>query len=55
MVVAEAYPPSRTALHAMLVARQAQDGSFRSPLVTAMKEDDPLLATSLALCAFGCR
>lgn len=33
-----------------LVARQNPDGSFRNP-VALMKEDDPLLATSLALVA----
>lgn len=55
MVVAEAHPPARVALRAMLAARQAPDGSFRCPLVTAMKEDDPLLATALALCALSVR
>jgi hypothetical protein len=52
-VVAEAWPPARAELRAMLAARQAADGSFRCPLVTAMKEDDPLLATALALCALA--
>jgi hypothetical protein len=52
-VLAEAWPPARAALRAMLAGRQANDGSFRSALVTAMKEDDPLLATALALVALG--
>ena len=37
----------------MLVARQERDGGFRSGLVSAMKEDDPLLATALALHALA--
>jgi len=49
MVLAEAHPPSRPGLRAMLVPRQRADGSFRSNLVSAMKEDDPLLATALAV------
>ncbi|MEO6594991.1 MAG: hypothetical protein ABIP94_09600 [Planctomycetota bacterium] len=55
MVLAEADPPARAALTAMLTARQAKDGSFRSEMVTAMKEDDPLLATALALRALSAR
>lgn len=55
MVLADAHPPSRPALHAMLVARQERDGGFRSGLVSAMKEDDPLLATALALHALAAR
>jgi hypothetical protein len=39
----------------MLAQRQPQDGSFRSELVSAMKEDDPLLATALALKALVAR
>lgn len=49
MVVADALPALRPALRAMVVPRQAADGSCRCPLVTAMKEDDPVLATALAL------
>lgn len=49
MVLAEAWPPARAALTAMLAARQATEGSFRSTMTSAMKEDDPLLATALAL------
>jgi hypothetical protein len=44
---------ARPALRTMLTVRQAPDGSFRSALVTAMKEDDPLLATALALHALA--
>lgn len=55
MVLAEAWPPARAGLAAMLRARQAADGSFRSEMVSAMKEDDPLLATALALHAFAAR
>ncbi|HEX5050798.1 MAG TPA: prenyltransferase/squalene oxidase repeat-containing protein [Planctomycetota bacterium] len=55
MVLAEAHPGARGALHAMLTARQRPDGSFRSDMVTAMKEDDPLLATALALRALAAR
>jgi hypothetical protein len=39
----------------MLGQRQAKDGSFRSEMVSAMKEDDPLLATALALHALVAR
>jgi squalene-hopene/tetraprenyl-beta-curcumene cyclase len=53
MVVAEALPSARASLRAMLGARQAADGSFCCPMVTAMKEDDPLLATALALGALA--
>jgi prenyltransferase beta subunit len=53
MVLAEAHPPAREDLAAMLRARQRPDGSFASNLVTAMKEDDPLLATALALHALA--
>jgi hypothetical protein len=55
MALAEAHPASREGLRAMLAARQAADGSLRSELVSAMKEDDPLLATALALHAFAAR
>jgi prenyltransferase beta subunit len=55
MALADAHPPSRNALAAMLRARQRQAGSFRSDLASAMKEDDPLLATSLALHALAAR
>lgn len=55
MVLAEAWPPARAGLAAMLRQRQAADGSLRSELVSAMKEDDPLLATALALRAFAAR
>lgn len=51
MALAEAWPPLRAEFAAMLVPRQNDDGSFHSDLVTAMKEDDPLLATSLAVLA----
>lgn len=53
MALAAAYPPSRPAITAMLCARQRDDGSFRSDLESAMKEDDPLLATALALHALA--
>jgi prenyltransferase beta subunit len=55
MVLAEAHPPARPSVRAMLAQRQAQDGSFRSEMVSAMKEDDPLLATALALRALVAR
>ncbi|MBL8749279.1 MAG: terpene cyclase/mutase family protein [Planctomycetes bacterium] len=55
MVLAEAWPPLRSGVATMLRARQRGDGSFRSDLVSAMKEDDPLLATALALHALGTR
>ena len=55
MVLAEAWPPERGMVAAMLAPRQAADGSFRSELVSAMKEDDPLLATALALRALTAR
>ncbi|HEX6813557.1 MAG TPA: prenyltransferase/squalene oxidase repeat-containing protein [Planctomycetota bacterium] len=55
MVLAEAHAPAREGIAAMLAARQAADGSFRSELSTAMKEDDPLLATALALRALAVR
>jgi prenyltransferase beta subunit len=55
MVLAEAWPPARALLAAMLIARQAADGSFRSTLTSAMKEDDALLATTLALHSLRCR
>lgn len=55
MVLAEACPARRADLIAMLRARQRADGSFRSEMVTAMKEDDPLLATALALHALAAR
>jgi len=55
MVLAEAHAPARAAVSAMLAARQAADGSFRSGMVSAMKEDDPLLATALALRALVAR
>lgn len=51
MVLAAVLPAARPALRRMLVARQHGDGSFRCPVVTAMKEDDPVLATALALAA----
>ncbi len=53
MVLADAHAPARGAVAAMLVPRQAADGSFRSELTSAMKEDDPLLATALALHALA--
>lgn len=53
MVLAAAHAPARPALHAMLAAQQAGDGSFACPIVTAMKEDDPVLATALALHALS--
>lgn len=55
MVLACAHPPARPDLAAMLEARQGRDGSFASDMVTAMKEDDPLLATALALHALAVR
>jgi prenyltransferase beta subunit len=55
MVLAEAHAPARAAIGAMLGQRQAKDGSFRSEMVSAMKEDDPLLATALALHALVAR
>lgn len=55
MVLAEAFAPARPGVAAMLVARQRADGSFQSELVSAMKEDDPLLATALALHALSAR
>jgi len=55
MVLAEAWPPARRDLARMLRDRQRADGSLQSEIVTAMKEDDPLLATSLALHAFAAR
>lgn len=55
MVLAEAHAPARAGLTAMLATRQRRDGSFCSDMVTAMKEDDPLLATALALHAFAAR
>jgi squalene-hopene/tetraprenyl-beta-curcumene cyclase len=53
MVLGQAHPPARAALRAMLAARQAGDGSFAGSVVTAMKEDDAVLATALALAALG--
>ena len=53
MALAQAHPPARAGLQAMLAARQADDGSFAGGIVTAMKEDDPVLATALALGAWG--
>jgi hypothetical protein len=53
MVLAEAHPQLRPDLRVMLAARQSADGSFRSEIITAMKEDDPLLATALALHTLG--
>jgi squalene-hopene/tetraprenyl-beta-curcumene cyclase len=55
MVLAEAHPPARTQISTMLAQRQADDGSFRSEMISAMKEDDPLLATALALHALAAR
>ncbi|HEU4420670.1 MAG TPA: hypothetical protein VFT55_17155, partial [Planctomycetota bacterium] len=55
MVLAEVHEPARSPIRAMLAARQAADGSFRSEMTTAMKEDDPLLATALALRALVAR
>lgn len=55
MALAAAWPPLRAELYAMLVARQRPDGSFRSELISAMKEDDPVLATALALHALAAR
>jgi hypothetical protein len=55
MVLASAHPSARRDLAAMLGARQRADGSFASDMVTAMKEDDPLLATALALHALSAR
>jgi hypothetical protein len=55
MALAEAFPPAREGLSAMLIARQRDDGSFASDLSSAMKEDDPLLATSLALRSLSAR
>ena len=53
MVLAEAHPPLRDELRDMLAARQAANGGFASELVSAMKEDDPLLATALAVRALA--
>lgn len=55
MVLAEAHAGARAAISEMLGLRQAAEGSFRSEIVTAMKEDDPLLATTLALRALVAR
>lgn len=55
MVLAEAWPPARADLARVLRERQRPDGSWQSEIVTAMKEDDPLLATSLALRTFAAR
>lgn len=55
MVLAEAWPPARAPLAAMLAKHQGADGCFRSTMISAMKEDDPLLATALALRALGAR
>jgi len=55
MALADAHPRSRPAITAMLRSRQRDDGSFCSDLESAMKEDDPLLATALALHALGAR
>lgn len=55
MVTAEVHAPLRDGLRAMLAERQRADGSFASDMITAMKEDDPLLATALALRAFAAR
>ncbi|MBL8727163.1 MAG: terpene cyclase/mutase family protein [Planctomycetes bacterium] len=55
MVLAAVHPPARAALRTMLVACQRRDGSFASEMVTAMKEDDPSLATALALLALAAR
>ena len=55
MVLAEACPRARADLAGMLRGCQGTDGSFRSDMVTAMKEDDPLLATALALHALAAR
>ena len=37
----------------LLSDRQRNDGSFVNPLGTLMKEDDPILATALAVTAIG--
>ena len=55
MALAAAHPPRRPGIAAMLRARQRGDGAFCSDLNSAMKEDDPLLATSLALHALAAR
>jgi len=55
MVVAEAHAGVRANLAALLAARQQRDGSFCSELASAMKEDDPVLATALALRALSLR
>ena len=55
MVLAEARPAARAELAAMLRGRQLADGSFASAQTSTMKEDDPLLATALALFAFAAR
>ncbi|MBL9075851.1 MAG: hypothetical protein JNL08_00020 [Planctomycetes bacterium] len=55
MVLAEAWPAARAELAAMLRGRQHADGRFASTLTSAMKEDDPLLATALVLRAFAAR
>lgn len=43
----------REAMVALLAARQQADGSFVNPLGALNKEDDPLLATALAVEALG--
>lgn len=55
MVLAEAWPAARRELTVVLGGRQQPDGRFASQLTSAMKEDDPLLATALAVRAFAAR
>ena len=45
--------PWRDRIAAILAAAQQPDGSFRNAVSTAMKEDDPLLATALAVTALA--
>jgi hypothetical protein len=43
--------PDLRRIESLIIANQARDGSFSNPLGAPNKEDDPLLATSLALIA----